>query len=382
MGGACVIASCNPGWADCDGNPANGCEVNTQTSVGNCGGCGNACSVPNGTAACVAGACAVGGCNTGYANCNGMVSDGCEVNTTTNVNNCGACGNVCSVANGTPTCNSGVCSVGSCNAGFEDCNKQVADGCEINTANDTKNCGGCNNQCFVANGAPGCSSGACTVKSCNAGFGNCDGNVVNGCETNTNTDVTNCGTCGNNCTSSCTGNVSSTTCSAGSCAITSCNATYYNIDGICGNGCECKSSGTSNSCNMPTALGTVNLGQSVNYTGNLVPAGQEAWLAVTFTGNTNTTYHPRIRFTTNPNNEFQFDVLTNCSGGAMACGTEGGTSVAITEWETSFTNAPSSGTGYTNVIPPVGVNGTILIRVFRKIGAGLSCNNYTLTISN
>jgi hypothetical protein len=35
------VLACNVGFADCDGNPANGCEVNTRTDVNNCGGCGN-----------------------------------------------------------------------------------------------------------------------------------------------------------------------------------------------------------------------------------------------------------------------------------------------------------------------------------------------------
>ena len=37
--------SCDPGYADCDGNPANGCETNLDTDTGNCGSCGTACSV-------------------------------------------------------------------------------------------------------------------------------------------------------------------------------------------------------------------------------------------------------------------------------------------------------------------------------------------------
>ena len=48
----------------------DGCEADTTTSAANCGGCGNACSVPNAAPACVGSACAVGACNLGFADCN------------------------------------------------------------------------------------------------------------------------------------------------------------------------------------------------------------------------------------------------------------------------------------------------------------------------
>jgi len=41
--GACGIAYCTDGFADCDGDAANGCEVHTQRRVDHCGACGSAC---------------------------------------------------------------------------------------------------------------------------------------------------------------------------------------------------------------------------------------------------------------------------------------------------------------------------------------------------
>jgi formylglycine-generating enzyme required for sulfatase activity len=40
-----------------------------------------------------------------------------------------------------------------------------------------------------------CAGSACTVASCNTGFGDCDGSYANGCEVDTKTDARNCGSC-------------------------------------------------------------------------------------------------------------------------------------------------------------------------------------------
>ena len=64
---------------------------------------------------------------------------------------------------------------------------------------DVNNCGVCGNVCAVANGNSACVSGTCVIVSCYAGFGNCNGNALDGCETNLNIDQNNCGTCGHVC---------------------------------------------------------------------------------------------------------------------------------------------------------------------------------------
>ena len=54
--------------------------------------------------------------------------------------------------------------------------------------------------------------------SCSSGWGDCDGNKNNGCETQLNT-LTDCGACG----ASCTKAHGTPTCASGSCQIASCN---------------------------------------------------------------------------------------------------------------------------------------------------------------
>jgi hypothetical protein len=76
--GVCGLGACTTGFADCDLAAMNGCEVDTRTTLAHCGACGRACAPPAGTGACVAGACTVASCNSGFANCNGSATDGCE----------------------------------------------------------------------------------------------------------------------------------------------------------------------------------------------------------------------------------------------------------------------------------------------------------------
>ncbi len=44
-GGVCGAPTCAPGFADCDGNAANGCEAALGSDADNCGACGNACGM-------------------------------------------------------------------------------------------------------------------------------------------------------------------------------------------------------------------------------------------------------------------------------------------------------------------------------------------------
>ncbi|MBK8696187.1 MAG: hypothetical protein IPN17_28965 [Deltaproteobacteria bacterium] len=202
--GVCGIATCNAGYADCSSTIA-GCEVNTTNDVANCGRCGTRCAFPNAAASCSGGACLLGACNLGYANCDGVASNGCETDLRTSATNCGACSNRCSAPNGTPTCAAGACGLGACNAGYANCDGVAANGCEVNTTNDVNNCGACRTVCPAASvwftGSVACVASACTPV-CNPGYASCDGVVANGCETSINTNPS-CGACGRTCTGSC-----------------------------------------------------------------------------------------------------------------------------------------------------------------------------------
>ena len=174
--GACGF-NCSTGFANCDGNPVNGCEADTTLNPAHCGSCATVCS---GGASCVASACV---CAPGQASCGGSCTD-----VRVDAANCGACGRAC--PSGT-TCGGGTCL---CASGLTSCGGRCTD-----PRTDAANCGACGTVC--PSGTL-CLSGACT---CPSGQTLCGGRC-----TSLLSDLTNCGRCGGTC-------LSGQTCSAGSC---------------------------------------------------------------------------------------------------------------------------------------------------------------------
>lgn len=289
--GSCGLDRCNPGWLDCVAG-TGGCET-SAFDPDNCRSCGTSCAGPDAITSCGSGGCSIDECVPLRADCNGSVGDGCEASLTLSGNcgmcgvacsgatpvcgtrgsaeysclgscsdpaplrcgdqcvdgrydemNCGACDNVCSLPEvAVQACVSGSCVVGACPAGRGDCNADPADGCELDTTADTMNCGACNNVCPEATQSlPVCNAGHCDV-SCFDGFGNCDGDPANGCEQMLNT-TDHCGRCGGSCTPAfATGD-----CSTGTCVITSCNARRLDCDSSPANGCEIDGATDRNNC--------------------------------------------------------------------------------------------------------------------------------------
>jgi hypothetical protein len=194
--GSCAIGSCLQPYADCNGIAADGCEVDTSGDLNNCGGCAKQCVIAGGVALCTQGACVIAGCSMGYADCDQVPGNGCEVGIVADPMNCGSCGHTCAAPNTTPACANYQCVVGVCNTGFGDCNGVASDGCEVNLATNPIHCSSCNVQCSYPNGVAACANGQCAFVSCNAGYGNCDANAANGCESVLASDAGNCGSCG------------------------------------------------------------------------------------------------------------------------------------------------------------------------------------------
>ncbi|MEZ4394935.1 MAG: hypothetical protein R3A48_27990 [Polyangiales bacterium] len=279
--GRCGIA-CAAGFADCNADPSDGCEARLDSSAAHCGRCGNACSgAANATGACVSGACRRS-CAPGFADCDGNEANGCEasllspsscgacgvvcgpstplcagsgatprcssgcgstelrcgsacVDPMTSASNCGACGNACAPrAGATVSCSGGACRF-ACAAGRADCDANAANGCEVDATSSLAHCGACGRACGpFANASAACRAGACGIGACNAGFADCDGDPANGCEVNLNTDVAHCGRCGGACSRT---NIPTPTCVAGVCGGT-CAAGFNDCNRDRADGCE------------------------------------------------------------------------------------------------------------------------------------------------
>ena len=192
---------CPSGFEDCDRKRSNQCETNTRGAgaEGNCGACGEVC--PGGATCSNSGNCqcpagqqvfTIAGQKKCQAPCEGDLvldpTDGkcvascsgpgimeCNqvcTNTATDLNNCGACGNVCNdnPANSQPICGPNGCDfvcdptherVGDecllkCRPGEQRC--PVTNAC-VNTNTDVNNCGACGNAC---SGTDTCVGGVCT----------------------------------------------------------------------------------------------------------------------------------------------------------------------------------------------------------------------------
>ncbi|MFO0645981.1 MAG: hypothetical protein U0326_07065 [Polyangiales bacterium] len=232
--GVCVMGRCSlgcaEGFADCDGMASNGCETDTRVDNANCGTCGRACTLRNATSSCTMGACAVTACADGFANCDSDPSTGCETATSNNILACGRCGNVCNLTNvASHGCAAGACTILTCDPGYADCDGMASNGCEVNTDTSGSNCGVCGRSC----GMGMCTRGVCT-STCSGGRGDCDGNATNGCEADLNTETLNCGVCRNSCVA---GPQSTARCTSGACSI-ACNTGFSDCNANPADGCE------------------------------------------------------------------------------------------------------------------------------------------------
>ncbi len=150
VNGICTV-TCDQGFADCDNLTANGCEVNLYSSPSNCGNCNIVCPArPNATPACQQGFCYFE-CLPGFGDCDGNPNNGCETDFSTNLSNCGGCGITCNFPNAFSVCQAGVCVISQCNPGFANCDGITANGCEVNLSNNPNHCGTCGHVCPSGN---------------------------------------------------------------------------------------------------------------------------------------------------------------------------------------------------------------------------------------
>ena len=236
------MVACNPGFANCNGDAADGCEVNLLLDTAHCGGCNTACPpAANATTTCGAGGCGYE-CTAGHAECDGNAESGCEVDISSDTGNCGGCGVTCGIDQ---LCTDGACTTLVCAPGTADCNQMAADGCEVDTTVDVAHCGTCGTQCSFQHADFACVGSTCVMGACAAGFADCDHDPGDGCEVSLNSDVTHCGTCDTVCSLP---NVSRQACVSGACALSGCRRGFGDCNGLPADGCETSTSNDVSNC--------------------------------------------------------------------------------------------------------------------------------------
>lgn len=118
----CRVA-CDGAFADCNADlgdaSGDGCEIDTDIDADNCGACGVVCGAANAVTGCTTGACTIAMCDTGWADCDMDYTNGCELDVSFDDMNCGACGNVCPAGES--------CVLSACTGPLaEDCSNAVA----------------------------------------------------------------------------------------------------------------------------------------------------------------------------------------------------------------------------------------------------------------
>lgn len=193
-GGMCTAVVCAEPLADCNLDEASCETDLTGDvrHCGACGAtCSFESATPNATLACVAGACTAV-CATGYADCDGDYRTGCETAVNT-PSQCGGCGFDCNAElqhTAATSCHptTFTCEIEACEAPRADCDGDHATGCEADLTS-VRDCGGCattgaNDPCEgLANvQTSSCMGGACQINVCAAGFLDCDRQTATGCE--------------------------------------------------------------------------------------------------------------------------------------------------------------------------------------------------------
>jgi hypothetical protein len=197
--------------------------VDLDTDLEHCGSCGNQCSYPNAQALCQGGGCSLGPCNADWEDCNQEESDGCETLLGT-VDDCSDCDDACQFDHAMASCQAGVCVMGECEDGFGDCNTDPQDGCET-ALNVPETCGACDHSCPAGEA---CHQGECVLQ-CPDGLMNCSGACID-----PQSDPYHCG----GCDQACQLPNASSSCQAGACVVDQCDSGYFdcNVDDL--DGCE------------------------------------------------------------------------------------------------------------------------------------------------
>jgi hypothetical protein len=181
-----------------------------------------------------------------------VISDVCIPNCTNKECGDDGCGGSCGSCGDNAVCKLYVCE---CKTGFGNCNDNWEDGCESDFLNDPNHC----SSCIISCGQNSiCANAQC---GCQPGYRNCDTSWGNGCEVNLNS-IDSCGTDCINVTTCSNTNGSNPICENGICKLT-CNSGYADCNASIGS-----SDGCETNLNNPNTCGTA--------CGNIMNCGQNS----------------------------------------------------------------------------------------------------------
>ncbi len=291
-------ATCEPDYYDINGKPEDGCEYFCKPKlkgVDICDGEDNDCDGETDNAppdeacplkekekkhvsstACIEKegnkVCIIAECQPNYWDNDGLYDNGCEaecIKSNNGVEICDGADNDCNgktdelnpdvmcppVLNSNEAkCVQGKCEY-VCNYGYGSCNDDWADGCETDIKNNSEHCGKCKTPCMPDNAVGMCSDMQCKIVSCKNGYYDIDKKPENGCEYQcTPTGMEVCDGKDNDCDGQtdnadikllCPVDIHTTfECEKGACKITACSPDWYDIDQQVNNGCECQAVNT------------------------------------------------------------------------------------------------------------------------------------------
>lgn len=158
-------------------------------------------------------------------------------------------------------------------------------------------------------------------------------------------------------------------CSSGTCVISSCDATWYDVNGVNADGCECQEdsydqAGSGDICALSEDLGTFtdDPSSAMDVTGNIVPAGDEDWYKFyaqdVDPGGGSDTFHVQIYFASNPSDLYRFELYKDTCTNYLGIG-------------------PYSYVGS----PGVDDSAIYYVKVYNRFGS-VTCLDYILRISN
>jgi len=218
---------------------------------------------------------------------------------------------------------------------------------------------------------------------------------------NLESDASNCGICGHTCSFP----HASASCSSGDCTMGTCQGDYSNIDGLTDNGCECSPQLTggktcAEALNLSSELSDEGEGDEIRIQSNLPNQSTVLWYRVYAHDTPDTlcdAFHFYVRFTKNPGNRFAFEIYESsggCTSNVKVC--PGQAPVNLEDHAIEYRNQSDYYDDVTDrgecpcvlEAPTEGVHicednsQSYYIKVYAIPGLTLTCEKFELTVSN